>query len=78
MMTGRQRDDVGRAVLRLHESVGLFERVHEDRAFRVLLIAALNALDVSFLPDLEKRAMRLSFEVEFAALRRELELPVSA
>ena len=46
MMTGRQRDDVGRAVLRLHESVGLFERVHEDRAFRVLLIAALNALDV--------------------------------
>ena len=36
---------------------------------------ALNAVDVAFLPDRERSAMRATFEGEFAALRKELGLP---
>jgi adenosine deaminase len=36
---------------------------------------ALNAVDVSFLPDAEKMQMRASFEEEFATLRQELDFP---
>jgi adenosine deaminase len=39
---------------------------------------ALNAVDVAFLPDAERAAMRSSFETEFAALRQELDFPPAA
>jgi aminodeoxyfutalosine deaminase len=39
---------------------------------------ALNAVDVSFLPDAERSEMRNAFEAEFAALREALGLPPAA
>ena len=39
---------------------------------------ALNAVDVAFLPDSERAAMRSSFAAEFTALRQELGLPPAA
>jgi adenosine deaminase len=37
---------------------------------------ALNAVDVAFLPEAERQTLRATFEMEFAALREEVGLPV--